>query len=303
VPIVKSEFIWFNDKFVNWDEAKTHVLDHGLHYGTGVFEGIRAYKTLDDNSAVFRLEDHVERLFRSAQMLRILIPYSKKDIRKIIINTVKKNTLKECYITPLVWCGFKELGLHAVGMPINFMVAVWGWGRYLGKGGVRTKISTWIRNNPNSFPSQAKICGGYVNSVFAVLESRALGYDEAIFLDHRGFVSEGPGENIFLVSQGKIFTPPIEASILNGITRDTVITFAQNKGYEVFEANITRNQLYNAEEAFFTGTAAEITPIYEVDDIQIGNGVTGQVTKFIQEEYLSIVRGERQQYTHWLTKI
>jgi branched-chain amino acid aminotransferase len=303
VPIEKSEFIWFNGKFVKWNKAKTHVLDHGLHYGTGVFEGIRAYKTLDGASAIFRLEDHVERLFRSAQALKILIPYNKSDSKNIIINTIKKNMLKECYIRPLVWCGFKELGLHAVGMPINFMVAVWKWDRYLGKGGVRTKISTWIRNNPNSFPSQAKICGGYVNSVLAVLESRASGYDEAIFLDHRGFVSEGPGENIFLVNQGKIYTPPIEASILNGITRDTVITFTQKKGYDVIETNITRNQLYNAEEAFFTGTAAEITPIYEVDDVKIGKGETGSVTKWIQEEYLSIVRGERQQYNYWLTKI
>lgn len=299
----RSEFIWLNGKFIPWDEAKTHVLDHGLHYGTGVFEGIRAYKTIDNNSAVFRLKEHVERLFKSAETLQIAIPYNQKDTIKTIVETVSKNKFKECYIRPLVWFGFKELGLHASNLPVNFMVAIWGWGKYLDKNGVRTKISTWRRNSSNSFPSTAKICGAYVNSVLAVEEAKAKGYDEAIFLDQRGFVSEGPGENIFIVKDKKLLTPPLESSILLGITRDTVITLAQASGYEVIETKITRKQLYNAEEAFFTGTAAEVTPIYEVDDRKIGKGKTGPITEYIQKEYLAVVKGMRQQYMHWLAKV
>jgi branched-chain amino acid aminotransferase len=203
MTIVRSEFIWLNEEFVPWDSAKTHVLDHGLHYGTGVFEGIRAYETHDNESAIFRLADHVERLFRSASMLRINVPYNVEEMEKIIVETVQKNQLKDCYIRPLVWYGFGELGLHASGLPVNVMVAVWGWGKYLGVGGVRTKISTWVRNNPSSFPSEAKICGGYVNSVLAVEEATSSGYDEAIFMDHLGFLSEGPGENLFIVNSRK----------------------------------------------------------------------------------------------------
>ena len=303
VPIGRSEFIWLNGKYVPWDEAKTHVLDHGLHYGTGVFEGIRAYETHDGHSAVFRLKEHVERLFRSAEMLSIVIPYSQDDVRKTIIQTVAKNKLNECYITPLVWYGFRELGLHARDLPVNVMVAVWRWGRYLGERGVRTKISTWIRNSPNSFPNEAKICGGYVNSVLAVEEARAAGYDEAIFLDQRGFISEGPGENLFIVEDGRLLTPPPEAAILPGITRDTVTALARAEGHEVVEANFTRNQLYNADEAFFTGTAAEVTPIYEVDNKKIGNGKTGPITEWIQREYLAVVTGTKQQYEHWLAQV
>ena len=303
MSVESSEFIWLNGKFVPWSEAKTHVLDHGLHYGTGVFEGIRAYRTHDGNSAVFRLKEHVERLFRSAEMLRIAIPYNLGEVEKRIVETVGKNRLKECYIRPLVWYGFRELGLRASGLPVNVMVAAWEWGKYLGKGGVRTKISTWIRNNPNSFPSEAKIFGGYVNSVLAVEEAKAGGYDEAIFLDQRGFVSEGPGENLFIVKDARLLTPPLEASILPGITRDTVITLARAAGREVIETDITRNQLYNAEEAFFTGTAAEVTPICEVDDRKIGNGETGPITEWVQREYLAVVKGRRQQHKHWLTYV
>lgn len=303
VPIERSELIWLNGKYVPWDEAKTHVLDHGLHYGTGVFEGIRAYETHDGHSAVFRLKEHVERLFRSAEMLGIAIPSSQDEVEKTIIQTIAKNRLKECYIRPLVWYGFKELGLHASDLPVNVMIAVWRWGKYLGEGGIRAKISTWIRNSPNSFPNEAKICGGYVNSVLAVEEARQAGYDEAIFLDQRGFISEGPGENLFIVKDGRLLTPPPEAAILPGITRDTTITLAQDAGRRVIETNITRNQLYNADEAFFTGTAAEVTPIYEVDDRKIGNGGTGPITEWVQREYLAVVRGTRQQYRHWLAYV
>ncbi len=297
----KSEHIWLNGKFVPWDEAKTHVLDHAIHYGTGVFEGIRAYETQDGNTAIFRLEEHVERLFRSAKALYMTIPHNKEKIKEIIAGTIRKNKLKECYIRPLVWRGYKELGLHAQDLPVNVMVAVWEWEKYLGKEGVRTKISTWVRNNPNSFPNEAKICGGYINSFLATEEARFGGYDEAIMLDYRGYISEGPGENIFIVENEELLTPPLHASILRGITRDTVIVLSRDLGHEVEEIDITRNRLYNADEAFFTGTAAEVTPIYEVDNRQIGNGKTGSITRKIQDEYLAVVMGRRQKYKHWLT--
>jgi len=300
----KSEYIWLNGKFVSWDEAKTHVLDHALHYGTGIFEGIRAYETQDGNAAIFRLEEHVERLFRSAKALHMTIPYNKEKIKEIIAETTRKNKLKECYIRPLVWRGYKELGLHAKDLPVNVLVAVWEWGKYLGgKEGIRAKISTWIRNNPNSFPDGVKITGTYANSVLAAEEASAAGYDEAIMLDHRGFISEGPGENLFIVENEKLLTPPPHASILAGITRDTAMVLAHDLGREVEEVDITRGRLYNAEEAFFTGTAVEVTPIYEVDNWQIGNGKTGPVTKKIQDEYAAVIRGKKQKYKYWLTYI
>jgi branched-chain amino acid aminotransferase len=301
LSIEKSDYIWLNGMFVPWDEAKTHVLDHGLHYGTGIFEGIRAYETQDGNSAVFRLDEHIERLFKSARILRMVIPYDQKKIKNVIVETVRKNKLKECYIRPLVWYGYRELGLRARELPVNAMVAVWGWSKYLEKEGVNTKISTWMRNHPNSFPSEAKIVGGYINSVLATEEARIAGYDEAILLDNRGFISEGPGENIFIVENEKILTPPPNASILRGITRHTVIVIARELRYTVNEVDINRSRLYNADEAFFTGTAAEITPIYDVDGRKIGSGKTGPITKKIQEKYYAIVRGKNQQYKRWLT--
>jgi len=303
VSMEKSEYIWFNGKFVPWDEAKTHVLDHGLHYGTGVFEGIRAYKTHDGNTAVFRLEEHVERLVKSAKALRMSFPYSREEIKGIIVETIRKNRLEECYIRPLAWYGYRELGLRARDLPVNFMVAVWRWGKYLGKEGVRAKISTWVRNSPNSFPNEAKICGGYVNAIFASEEARNAGYDEAIMLDLRGFIAEGPGENLFIVEKERLLTPPLYVSILPGITRDAVIILAQDLGYGVMETDITRGRLYNADEAFFTGTAAEVTPIYEVDDRKMGEGKTGPVTKRIQEEFLAVTGGKREKYGQWLTYI
>lgn len=297
----KSEYIWLNGKFVPWDGARTHVLDHALHYGTGVFEGIRAYGTGDGGSAVFRLKEHVERLFRSGEMLRMKVPYDKRKLGEIIVETVRKNGLRDCYIRPLVWYGYREMGLHARDLPVNVMVAAWKWGEYLGKGGVRVKLSTWIRSNPNSFPNEAKIAGGYVNAVLATGEARAMGYDEAVMLDHRGFVAEGPGENLFVVKDEKLLTPPLYASILPGITRDTVMVLAQDSGHGVREVDINRSGLYHADEAFFTGTAAEVTPILEVDDRRIGSGEIGPVTKGIQDEYLAVVRGKRQRYKNWLT--
>jgi branched-chain amino acid aminotransferase len=296
----KSDYIWLNGKFVLWDEAKTHVLDHALHYGTGVFEGIRAYETEDSNSAVFRLDAHVERLINSARVLHMTIPHSRKQIEETIVETVRKNLLKECYIRPLAWRGYRELGLHAQDLPVNFMVAVWIWGKYLGSEGVKTKISTWRRNSPNSFPKGVKIVGSYVNSVLAAQEARAAGYDEAILLDYRGFISEGPGENLFIVKNGKLLTPPLHASVLPGITRSSIMDLAHDLGLEVEETDITKNTLYNADEAFFTGTAAEVTPIYEVDDRKMGSGKTGPITKKIQGAYSAVIRGKNQRYKHWL---
>lgn len=303
MPIEKSGYIWFNGMFVSWDEAKTHVLDHGLHYGSGVFEGIRSYETKDGNSAVFRLKEHVKRMFGSAKVLGMVIPYREEKVMETIVETIRKNGLKESYIRPLVWHGYGELGLRSRDLAVNVVVAAWRWGRYLGKEGVRTKISTWIRNNPNSLPSEAKITGGYANATLATNEARIAGYDEAIMLDHRGFISEGPGENLFIVENRRLLTPPISASILPGITRDTVMVLARDLGYEIKEININRSELYNADEAFFTGTAAEVVPIYEVDDRKMGSGKTGPITKRIQDEYIAVVRGERPQYKHWLTYV
>jgi len=303
MPIEKSEYIWFNGTFVSWDEAKTHVLDHGLHYGSGVFEGIRAYETKDGNSAVFRLKEHVQRMFRSARVLGMMIPYSEEKVREAVVETIRKNGLKDSYIRPLVWYGYGELGVHARNLPVNVVVAAWRWGKYLGKEGVRTKISTWIRNNPNSFPNEAKITGSYVNATLATNEAGIAGYDEAIMLDYRGFVSEGPGENLFIVENRRLLTPPTSASILPGITRDTVMVLARDLGHEVKEVDINRNKLYNADEAFFTGTAAEVIPIYEVDDRKIGSGRTGPITKRIQDEFFAVVRGGRRRYKHWLTYV
>jgi branched-chain amino acid aminotransferase len=297
----ESDYIWLNGKFVPWKSAKTHVLDHGLHYGTGVFEGIRAYEVDNGNSAIFRLTDHVKRMIRSAKMIRLEIPFDEKEVSEIITNTIRKNELRECYIRPLAWYGFKELGLRAKGLPVNFMVAVWEWGKYLGEEGVKAKIATWKRNSPNSFPNDAKITGGYVNSFLASVEVRNMGYDEAIMLDHRGFISEGPGENLFIVEGETIITPPLSASILGGITRDTIMKIAGYLGYQVIETDITRNRLYNAEEAFFTGTAAEVTPIIEVDDKKIGEETKGSVTKAIRNEFFEIVKGKKEDCFHWLT--
>jgi len=306
MSIKKSSYIWIDGSFVPWDEARTHVLDHAIHYGTGVFEGIKAYETSDGNSAIFRLKDHVKRLFASAKTLRMEAPYGENEIEKVIIKTLRKNSLKECYIRPLMWYGYGTLGLM-LESPVRVMVAAWEWGAYLGREaqevGVRAKISTWMRNSPNSLPSEAKTCGGYVNSVLAVKEAKAAGYDEAILLDHRGYVSEGSGENIFIVRNGVILTPPLHASILPGISRDTAITLLRNLGYTVHEVDITRNMLYNADEAFFTGTAAEVTPIREVDNRKIGDGKPGPITKRIQKEYFSTVRGKKKEYKHWLTYV
>jgi len=301
MPITEAEKIWMNGKLVNWSDAKVHVLTHALHYGTGVFEGIRAYET-DKGAAVFRLTDHIKRLFRSAKIYRMDIPYSVEEIIEAVKETIRANNLKSCYIRPIVFRGYGEMGLYPMKVPVDVSIAVWPWGAYLGdegiKHGVKTRISSFQRISPNALPPAAKATGQYINSILAKLEAEDSGCDEAILLDHQGFVSEGPGENIFLVRDGLVRTPPSSASVLEGITRNSVMDIACDMGYPVIEENIVRSDLYIADEAFFTGTAAEVVPICEVDGRVIG--VPGSVTKAIQDKFFSIAKGKEEEYVDWL---
>ncbi len=300
MPIEATEKIWFNGKLVNWEDAKVHVLTHALHYGSGVFEGIRCYNT-DKGPAIFRLKEHVDRLFDSAKIYFMKIPYSKSEIAEAIKEVVRANKLKECYIRPIVFRGYGEMGLNPLNNPVEVAIAAWEWGPYLGeegqKKGIRAKIVSIQRITPNTLPPVAKACGQYINSILAKLEAIKCNYDEAIMLDFRGFVSEGPGENIFVVKDEVIYTPPEYASILKGITRDSVIKLAKDMGYEVKEKDITRAFLYLADEVFFTGTAAEITPIREIDGYEIG---VGDVTKKLQKKFYEVTRGKDEKYISWL---
>ncbi len=301
MAITEAEKIWMNGKLVNWSDAKVHVLTHALHYGTGVFEGIRAYET-DKGAAVFRLTDHIKRLFRSAKIYRMDIPYSVEEIIEAVKETIRANNLKSCYIRPIVFRGYGEMGLYPMKVPVDVSIAVWPWGAYLGdegiKHGVKTRISSFQRISPNALPPAAKATGQYINSILAKLEAEDSGCDEAILLDHQGFVSEGPGENIFLVRDGLVRTPPSSASILEGITRNSVMDIACDMDYPIIEENIVRSDLYIADEAFFTGTAAEVVPICEVDGRVIG--VPGSVTKAIQDKFFSIIKGKEEEYMDWL---
>jgi branched-chain amino acid aminotransferase len=301
MPIQEVEKIWMNGKLVKWHDAKIHVLTHALHYGSGVFEGIRCYNTVK-GPAVFRLRDHIDRLFDSARLYFMEIPYSREEIISACKEVIRANKLKECYIRPIAYRGYGEMGLNPLNCPVDIAIAVWPWGAYLGeeglKKGIRVKTSTFQRISSNVIPPIAKATGQYINSILGKLESLHAGYDEAIMLDYRGFVSEGPGENLFIVKKGLIYTPPSNASILIGITRNSVITIARELGYEVIERDITKNELYLADEVFFTGTAAEITPIREIDGYQIGN--PGEVTKSIQQKFFKIIKGEDERYMEWL---
>ncbi len=303
--IKKTEKIWMDGKFVDWDKANVHVMTHTLHYGLGVFEGIRCYETKNGPS-VFRLREHVERLFKSAHIFMIDIPYSEKEIEGAIIKTVKINKIKECYIRPIVYIGYGAMGLYPKGNPINVAISVWPWGAYLGdeglRKGIRVKVSSFIRNHVNSQMSRGKVCGYYINSQLAKKEAIACGYDEALLLDTEGYVSEGSGENIFIVRNRKLKTTPL-TSILEGITRDSIIEIAGNEGIEVVEERFTRDELYIADEAFFTGTAAEVTPIREVDGRTIGNGKPGEVTKKLQSIFFDTVKGRNKKYKTWLTRV
>lgn len=303
--IKKTKKIWMDGKFVNWGDANVHILTHTLHYGLGVFEGIRCYET-KSGPAIFRLREHVERLFNSAHIFMIDIPYSKKEIEDAIIETVKINKIKECYIRPIVYIGYGVMGLYPKGNPINVAISVWPWGAYLGdeglEKGIRVKVSSFIRNHVNSQMSRGKVCGYYVNSQLAKKEAISCGYDEALLLDTEGYVSEGSGENIFIVRDRILKTTPL-TSILEGITRKSIIKTANDEGIEIAEERFTRDELYIADEAFFTGTAAEITPIREVDGRTIGNGKPGEITKKLQSLFFDIVRGKNKKYESWLTRV
>lgn len=304
--VQKVEKIWFDGKMVDWDKANVHVLTHALHYGSGVFEGIRLYKCADGRSAIFRLKEHVDRFFDSAMIMKMKLPYSENDFSKAIIETIKINRLDDCYIRPLAFVGDGAMGVYPGNNPIRTIIAVWPWGAYLGedgiKNGIRAKISSFARHHVNVGMTKAKICGQYTNSIMAKVEAKENGFEEAIMLDTDGYVSEGTGENIFIAKNGKVKTTSL-TSILSGITRDTLIELSKDKGYEVCEQKFSRDEMYCADEAFVCGTAAEVTPIREVDNIPIGTGKPGPITKDLQSTYFDIIRGKVPKYKNWLTYI
>lgn len=300
----KTEFIWFDGKLVPWDQAQVSVMTHCLHYGTGVFEGIRAYKLSDSESGVFRLQDHVKRMLNSGKILGLKIPYTAVDLCNAILETMKANKLHEGYIRPLAFAGDGDMGVYPGNNPIRTIIAVWPWGAYLGpealEMGIRIKTSSFARSHVNTMMSKAKAAGNYVNSVLAKIEAKEDGYDEALMLDVNGFVSEGTGENVFIVRHGILKTTPL-TSVLEGITRDSVVTIARDLGYTVEDRQFTRDEVYSADEAFFSGTAAEITPIRELDRRTIGEGRRGPVTKAVQEAFFNAARGKTPKYRSWLT--
>ncbi len=298
--------IWMDGQMVDWRDAKIHVLTHTLHYGCGAFEGVRAYNTVN-GTATFRLQEHTERLMNSAKILRMKLPFTAEQLNQAQIDVVKANKLESCYLRPLVWIGDKKLGVSPKGNTIHAMVAAWAWGAYLGeeglKRGIRVKTSSYTRHHVNITMTQAKAVSNYSNSILANMEATDDGYDEALLLDSAGFVSEGAGENIFVVKNGVIYTPDLSAGALNGITRNTVFHIAKDLGLEIVQKRITRDEVYIADEAFFTGTAAEVTPIRELDRIEIGAGSRGPITEKIQNAFFDIVNGRNPQYAHWLTKV
>jgi branched-chain amino acid aminotransferase len=301
--VQKVSKIWMDGKLIPWEEANVHILTHSLHYGLAVFEGIRCYLCPDGKPAVFRLREHVDRLFDSAQIGDIKIPYSKREISEACKETLRVNQLREGYIRPIVFIGEGVMGVYPGENPIQVAIITWSWGAYLGEGalekGIRVKVSSYTRHHVNVMMTKAKICGNYVNSVLAKREVMKMGYDEALMLDTEGYVSEASGENIFMVKNGALKTTPL-TSILPGITRDSVIQIAKAKKIPLLEERFTRDELYTAQEAFFTGTAAELTPIREVDDRMIGNGKPGPMTKELQAAFFDIVKGKNPNYREWL---
>ena len=298
--------IWMDGELVEWRDAKIHVLSHTLHYGCGAFEGVRAYDTVN-GTAIFRLQEHTERLFNSAKILRMKIPFTQEEVNEVQRTVVRANHLKSGYIRPLTWIGSQKLGVSPKGNRIHLMVAAWTWGAYLGddgmKRGIRVKTSSYTRHHVNITMTQAKAVSNYTNSILANMEALDDGYDEALLLDASGFVSEGAGENLFIIKGGVIYTPDLSAGALNGITRNTVFHIAKDLGLEIVQKRITRDEVYIADEAFFTGTAAEVTPIRELDRIEIGAGSRGPITEKIQTAFFDIVNGRNAKYAHWLTAV
>jgi branched-chain amino acid aminotransferase len=293
----ETEKIWMDGRLVDWKDAKVHVLTHTLHYGMGVFEGIRFYNTVK-GTAVFRMDEHINRLYRGAEECFMEVPYSKEGFGKAIIDTIKANSMKEGYVRPIIFYGYGKMGVSPKGAPVNCAIAVWPWGKYLGEDAVKIKTSSYMRMHPKSTHADLKICGNYVNSILACVECRSAGYDEAILLDCDGNVAEGPGENIFIVKDGKLHTPPL-GNILPGITRMSVMELAKDLGYEVIERPLRLEEVMESDEAFFTGTAAEIIPIAEVNDRKLKNVGTG-ITKRLHEGFSAIVQGRNEKYLKWL---
>ena len=298
--------IWLDGQLVDWRDAKIHVLTHTLHYGCGAFEGVRAYDTVG-GTAIFRLQEHTQRLFNSAKILRMNIPFTPEQVNEAQKEVVRANQLASCYLRPLVWIGSEKLGVSPKGNKIHLMVAAWAWGAYLGeeglKRGIRVKTSSYTRHHVNITMTQAKAVSNYSNSILANMEATDDGYDEAVLLDSAGFVSEGAGENLFIIKDGTVYTPDLSAGALNGITRNTVLHICEDLGLKVVQKRITRDECYIADEMFFTGTAAEVTPIRELDRVQIGAGQRGPVTERVQNAFFDIVNGRNAQYAHWLAKV
>jgi len=299
--------IWMDGQMVEWRDAKIHVLSHTLHYGCGAFEGVRAYKGDDGSTSIFRLEDHTNRLFNSAKILRMVIPFTKEQVNQAQIDVIRENNLESGYLRPLTWVGDKKLGVSTKGNDIHLMVAAWPWGAYLGeegmKRGIRVKISSYTRHHVNITMTQAKAVSNYTNSILANREATDDGYDEAVLLDASGFVAEGAGENIFVVKDGVVYTPDLSAGALNGITRNTVLHICKDLGLELVQKRITRDEVYISDEVFFSGTAAEVTPIREIDRVEIGSGSRGPITEKIQSAFFDIVNGRNPKYAHWLSKV
>jgi branched-chain amino acid aminotransferase len=305
--VEKVEKIWMDGELVDWDDAKVHVLTHSLHYGLGAFEGIRAYQRADGSTSIFRLREHIERLLDTCKLCLIQPRYGRDELSRACVELIRRNRLEAAYIRPMIYVGEGDMGIHVPNNPIRAFIVAYRWGAYLGHdalaNGIRVKISSWARHHISVSLAKAKTMGQYTNSVLAKGEAKRAGYDEAVLLDTQGYVSEGSGENIFLVKKGRLLTPPSSSSILEGITRDTVLTLAREEGISVFEERVTRDQLYLADEVFFTGTAAEVTPVREVDDRSIGDGKVGPVTKRLQARYFDVVRGSDGHHPEWHTRV
>ena len=306
MPMLKTKWIWMDGEFVEWENAKIHILSHVIHYGTGVFEGLRCYKS-PSGPVIFRLNEHTQRLFNSAKIYRMEIPYTAEELNNVVIELILKNDLEDAYIRPIAYRGYAELGVNPFPCPVNVCIATLQWGKYLGKealeNGVDVMVSSWNRMAPNTFPAMAKCCANYMNSQLIKMEAITYGFVEGIALDVTGYVSEGSGENLFAIKDGLIHTPPLHATILPGITRNTVMTLAKDMGIPLVESMLAREFLYIADEVFFTGSAAEVTPIRSIDKITIGKGKCGPITKKLQAAFFDVIDGKREDTHGWLTRV